>query len=92
MVWPGYNLAGLAQLVERQLPKLNVASSNLVPRSIFNQAALILVLFQTACGPLGGDDGDRVLVAMESLFSLSFVGNQIVTLLIPRTYLQSTEE
>ena len=25
--------AGLAQLVERQLPKLNVASSNLVPRS-----------------------------------------------------------
>ena len=26
--------AGLAQLVERQLPKLNVASSNLVPRSI----------------------------------------------------------
>jgi hypothetical protein len=27
--------AGLAQLVERQLPKLNVASSNLVPRSIF---------------------------------------------------------
>jgi hypothetical protein len=27
--------AGLAQLVERQLPKLNVASSILVPRSSF---------------------------------------------------------
>ena len=27
-------IAGLAQLAERQLPKLNVASSNLVPRSI----------------------------------------------------------
>ena len=27
------NRAGVAQLVERQLPKLNVASSNLVSRS-----------------------------------------------------------
>ena len=32
--------AGLAQLVERQLPKLNVASSNLVPRSIFLTTAI----------------------------------------------------
>jgi hypothetical protein len=31
--------AGLAQLVERQLPKLNVASSNLVPRSILRPLA-----------------------------------------------------
>ncbi len=28
----GYSYAGVAQLVERQLPKLNVASSNLVSR------------------------------------------------------------
>ncbi len=34
-------LAGLAQLVERQLPKLNVASSNLVPRSIFRGECIV---------------------------------------------------
>ncbi len=33
----GALLAGVAQLVERQLPKLNVASSNLVTRSEYEK-------------------------------------------------------
>ena len=43
MLWSevvaGFWYAGVAQLVERQLPKLNVASSNLVSRSIYSEVS-----------------------------------------------------
>ena len=38
------SLAGVAQLVERQLPKLNVASSNLVSRSRFLKVSSLIHL------------------------------------------------